>query len=165
VLVAAVGALVGTLVLAAGAAAAAPIKEPIEFSYSADYAAGTLCDFNLHEEVTVTGWGEIFFDQDGNYVRDTAHITVAVTHTNSDTGYVLTEAGDHQIQTFVDATQQVKVVGLNGLLRDSTGKLVLAAAAGQLIFDVSAGEVTKVTPNFGSDFAAIVCPALGGNPA
>jgi hypothetical protein len=165
VLAAAFGALAGTLVLAAGAAATAPIMEPIDFSYSADYAAGTVCDFNLHEEVTVTGWDEIFFDQAGNYVRDTAHITVAVTHLNSDTGYMLTEAGDHQIQTFVEATQQVKVVGLQGLLKDSTGRSVLAAAAGQLIFDVSIGEVTKVTPNFGPDFAEVICPALGGNPA
>jgi hypothetical protein len=154
----------GTLVLAAGAAATAPIKEPIEVSYSADFPAGTICDFNYHEDVTITGWDEIFFDQAGNFVRDTVHLTIAVTHVNSDTGYVLTEAGDHLSQTFVDATQQVKVVGLNGLLKDSTGKVVLALA-GQLIFDVSIGEITKVTPNFGTDFAGLVCPALGGNPA
>lgn len=165
VLTAAVGALAGTLVLAAGAAATAPEKEPFDYSYTQDFPAGTICDFNLHEEVTVTGWDEVFFDQDDNFVRVTGHYTIAVTHLNSDTGYVLTEAGDHQIQTFVDATQQVKVVGLNGLLRDSTGKLVLAAAAGQLIFDYNIGEATKVTPNFGPDFAEVICPALGGNPA
>jgi hypothetical protein len=163
-LIAAVGALAGTLVLAAGVAATAPIREPIDDSYSIDFPAATICDFNLHEDVTITGWDEVFFDQDGNYVRDTVHITIAVTHTNVDTGYVLTEAGDHQSQTFVEATQTVKVVGVNGLLKDSTGRVVLARA-GQLIFDVSIGEVTKVTPNFGTSFAEDVCPLLGGNPA
>lgn len=163
VLAAAFGALAGTLVLAAGAAATAPEKEPLEFSFSADSPAGTICDFNYHEEVTFTGWDEIFFDQDGNFVRDTVHFTIAVTHTNSDTGYTLTEVV-HQSQTFVEATQQVKVVGTNWMLRDSTGRLVLAHA-GQLIFDYNLGEVTKVTPNFGPDFAEEMCPALGGNPA
>lgn len=153
----------GTLVLAAGAAATAPIMESFEYSLSGDFPAGTICDFNYHEEDTFTGWDEIFFDQAGNYVRDTLHTTVAVTHVNSDTGYVLTEV-DHTIQTFVDATQQVKVVGVVWLLKDSTGRVVLAHA-GEIIFDFSVDGVTKVTPNFGGDFAEELCPALGGNPA
>jgi hypothetical protein len=164
VLAAAIGALAGTFVLAAGAAATAPIMEPVDYSYTQDFPVGTICDFNLHEEVTVTGWDEIFFDGDGNFVRVASHLTIAVTHLNSDTGYVLTEAGDHQISMFVEATQQVKVVGLNGLLKDSTGRVVLSGA-GQLIFDFNLGEITKVTPHFGPDFAEAVCPALGGNPA
>jgi hypothetical protein len=163
VLAAAVGALVGTLVLAAAAAATAPERESFEFSFSRDFPAGTICDFNYHEEVTGSGWDESFFDEAGNYVRDTLHLTLAVTHTNSDTGYTLTEV-DTGLQTFVDATQQVKVVGIQWLLKDSTGRIVLAHA-GQLIFDFSVDDVTKVTPNFGGDFAEDMCPALGGNPA
>jgi hypothetical protein len=163
VLTAAVGALLGTLVLAAGAAATAPETESFEFSFSRDFAAGTICDFNYHEEATFTGWNEGFFDQDGDFVRETQHLTIAVTHVNSDTGYTLTEV-DHESQTFVEATQQVKVVGTTWLLKDSTGRVVLAHA-GQLIFDFNVEEVTKVTPNFGPDFAEEMCPALGGNPA
>lgn len=162
-LLAAVGALAGTLVLAAGAAATAPETEAFEFSFSRDFPAGTICDFNYHEEATFSGWEEIFFDEAGNFVRVTTHLTVAVTHTNSDTGYTLTEV-DTGSQTFVDATQQVKSVGTQWLLKDSTGRVVLAHA-GQLIFDYNVGEVTKVTPNFGGDFAEEMCPALGGNPA
>jgi hypothetical protein len=163
VLAAAVGALAGTLVLTAGAAATVPTKESFEFSDSRDFPAGTICDFNYHEEVTGSGWDEIFFDEAGNYVRDTLHITIAVTHVNSDTGYVLTEV-DTGSQTFVDATQTLKVVGVEWLLKDSTGRVVVAHA-GQLIFDESVDDVTKVTPNFGGDFAEELCPALGGNPA
>jgi hypothetical protein len=151
----------GTLVLAAGAAATAPVMEPFEFSYAVDFPAGTLCDFDYHEEVTVTGWNEGFIDQDGDIVRETLHLKVAVTPTNSDTGYTLTEAVTGS-QTY--ATQTVRVVGVQWLLKDSTGRVVLAHA-GQLIFDFNLEEVTKVTPNFGPDFAEEMCPALGGYPA
>ena len=37
--------------------------------------------------------------------------------------------------------------------------------AGQLLFNTDTGEVVKVTPHFDPDFAAVICPALGGNPA
>jgi hypothetical protein len=154
-----------TVFLSAGAAlaASAPVKESFEFSLSRDFPAGTVCDFNYHEDVTGSGWDETFFDEAGNYVRDTVHLTIAVTHTNVDTGYVLTEV-DHGSQTFVDATQTLKVVAIQWLLKDSTGRVVLAHA-GLVIFDESLGEVTKVTPNVGGDFADELCPALGGNPA
>ena len=163
VLAAVAGALVGTLVLAAGAAATAPETESFDFSFSRDFPAGTICDFTYHEEVTGSGWDEIFFDAAGNYVRDTLHLTLAVTHTNSDTGYTLIEV-DTGSQTFVEATQTLRVVGIQWLLKDSTGRVVLAHA-GLLLLDVSVDGVTKVTPNFGGDFAEEMCPALGGNPA
>ncbi len=167
VLAAAVAALAGTLVLAAGAAAAAPETESFDFSFTRDFAAGTLCDFNYHEEVTGSGWDEIFVDEAGNYVRDKLHLTLGVTHMNGDTGYVLTEV-DHYSETFADATQTIKDVGISWLLKDSTGRIVVARA-GQLVFDVSVDEVTKVTPNYGptdrAGVAELLCPALGGNPA
>jgi hypothetical protein len=49
-------------------------------------------------------------------------------------------------------------------LRDASGKLVVQQA-GQLVFDTDTGEIVKITPQFNPDFAAVICPALGGNPA
>jgi hypothetical protein len=37
--------------------------------------------------------------------------------------------------------------------------------SGQDIFDTNTGELVKVTPNDNPDFAAVICPALGGSPA
>jgi hypothetical protein len=34
-----------------------------------------------------------------------------------------------------------------------------------LLFDTSTGELIKFTPNINPDFAAVICPALGGEPA
>ena len=85
-----------------------------------------------------------------------------VTHTNLDTGYVLTEL-DHVTVTFDNVAGTQKQVGIFWHLRDASGKIVLVQA-GQVVFDAS-GDVIKVTPNFNPDFAAVACPALGGQPA
>jgi hypothetical protein len=49
-------------------------------------------------------------------------------------------------------------------LRDADGKLVLIQA-GQLVVNADTGEIVKLTPSINPDFAAVVCPALGGQPA
>jgi len=32
-------------------------------------------------------------------------------------------------------------------------------------FDLTTGDVVSFTPNINPDFAAVICPALGGQPA
>jgi hypothetical protein len=49
-------------------------------------------------------------------------------------------------------------------LRDPSGKLVVVQA-GQLLFDINTGELLKATPNLNPSQAAVICPALGGQPA
>lgn len=59
---------------------------------------------------------------------------------------------------------QIKDVGVFWHLRTADGKLVLVQA-GQLVVSAAIGEVLKVTPSVNPDEAAVICPALGGNPA
>lgn len=143
------------LVLAAGAGA----TQPSHAKYSPpvgpfDVPAGALCDFHYYE-TDVIEINELDF-ADG---RIELHITSTVSHTNVDTGYTLTET-DHYTQTFfADGSQ--KNVGLFWHLRDASGKLVLVHA-GQMLFDPN-GVPISYTPNSNPDFAAVLCPALGGH--
>jgi hypothetical protein len=84
---------------------------------------------------------------------------IHASHTNVDTGFKLTET-DYFSDQFRAGTE--KVVGIQWHLRTTGGKLVVVHA-GELV--VSGGEVLKFTPNFNPDFAAVICPALGGQPA
>ena len=144
------------LVLAAGAGA----TQPTHTKYSPvvgpfDFPAGTLCDFHYYE-TDVIEVNELDY-ADGTIV---VHVGATITHTNVDTGLTLSEV-DHYTQTFsADGSQ--KEVGLFWHLRDATGKMVLVQA-GQALFDPN-GVPIKVTPNFNPDFAAVMCPALGGHP-
>jgi hypothetical protein len=56
-----------------------------------------------------------------------------------------------------------KNVGVFWHLRNAAGKLVVVQA-GQMTFD-SNGNLIKVTPHLNPDYAAVICPALGGSPA
>jgi type 1 fimbria pilin len=121
--------------------------------------AGTLCDFNYGESATGTGTG-VFLD-DGSQIA--VHATINVTHVNEDTGYTLTETDQISGNFNLLANHSISV-GLMWALRDASGKLVLIKA-GEITFDAFTGEVLKFTPNTNPDFAAVVCPALGGSPA
>jgi hypothetical protein len=85
------------------------------------------------------------------------------THINLDTGYALSEV-DHVVSEFTAADSTFKQVGRNWALRDATGRL-LVQEAGQIVFNTDTGEVVKVTSHLTTDFAGLICPALGGNPA
>ena len=63
---------------------------------------------------------------------------------------------------FTFGEESEKDVGVFWHLRDASGKMVLVHA-GQLRFDETG--LIKFTPNLNPDFAAVICPALGGNPA
>jgi hypothetical protein len=153
----AAGTVLGVLTLAAGSTAAwadSPQHVKTTFSFENTQPAGTFCDFSYGEVATVTLDAVIFAD------RETDHIAFTDTHTNLDTGFSLTEAGDFTVFT---AAGQTKFVGLFWHLRNADGKLVVVQA-GQLVIS-PAGEIVKVTPDLTPDNAAVICPALGGQPA
>jgi hypothetical protein len=162
-----VSAVIGAAGLAAGlvspAQAAPPVREPISFLGSFDFPAGEICDFAYHREVTITGTLYLFFDKQGEIVREMDISRVQVLHRNADTGFTLTES----IHTHfvLDATKEtVMQSGQNWQLRDAQGRIVVVHS-GNLLFDLEQEELVRVTPNFGAEFADVLCPALGGSPA
>jgi hypothetical protein len=56
------------------------------------------------------------------------------------------------------------VVGVVWHFSDTSGKLVVAHA-GQIVYDLVGFQMVKFTPNSGGEWAAVICTALGGNPA
>ena len=113
--------------------------------------AGELCDFTYHNAFTATDNAIMFPD------KTIEHIVVNATHTNMDTGFVLTET-DHF--TLITAAGQTKEAGVQWHLRTPDGKIVVVHA-GNIVFS-STGDVLSFTPNTSPDFGAVVCPALGG---
>ena len=156
------GALVLTALAVSPVAATPPTTETFSDSYSFELPAGEVCDFAYGESATITGWVTIFYDADGNYVRDTVHVSATIVHVNLDTGYTLTES-INQTQTFTERTDTFTVAGTNWLLKDDSGRVVLAHA-GYLIIWFELDDY-RATPNFGTGFNEVICPALGGNPA
>lgn len=116
--------------------------------------AGAFCTFTYGEAATVSLNAIIFAGS------ETDHIAFTDTHTNLDTGFSLTETGDFTVFT---TAGQTKTVGIFWHLRNADGKLVVVQA-GQLVIS-AAGEIVKVTPDVNPDNAAVICPALGGQPA
>jgi hypothetical protein len=156
------GLAVTALMVAVSASAGGPQHEKSTFSGTFRFAAGELCDFNYKQTFTVADNALIFGDPD-NPDKVIVQETQQVTHTNRDTRYSLSEV-DHLVFTFTSADAHFKQVGIFWALRDASGKLVVQQA-GQLVFNTDTGELVKVTPHFNPDFAAVICPALGGNPA
>jgi len=152
----------GLLIVALGAAAASSarpthiLKQTFSDSFSAP--AGTLCDFNFSQSFTIVDTG-VLFDDESFVISETAHVT----NTNVDTGYALTEVVHYTLQLRA-SDGRIKQAGLIVHLRDASGKLVVVQA-GQLVFDTETGELLKVTPGVNPDFAGVICPALGGQPA
>ena len=116
--------------------------------------AGAFCNFTYGEVATVSLDAIIFAGS------ETDHIAFTDTHTNLDTGFSLTETGDFTVFT---TAGQTKTVGIFWHLRNADGQLVVIQA-GQLIIS-AAGGILKVTPDVNPDNAAVICPALGGQPA
>jgi hypothetical protein len=157
--------LVTCLVLFAGAlsAPAALADQPTHivkqtFTGTFSFPAGQLCDFDYLQTFRVVDTGVIFADG-SSVISETEYVT----HTNLDTGYTLSEV-DHLVFNFDASDAQLMQVGLYWHLRDASGKLVVVHA-GQAVFNTDTGELLKFTPNVGPDFAAVICPALGGQPA
>lgn len=153
----AAGTVLGVLTLAAGNTAAwadGPQHIKTTFPFVNTQPAGAFCNFTYGEVATVTLDAIIFAG------TETDHIAFTDTHTNLDTGFSLTETGDFTVFT---AAGQTKTVGIFWHLRNADGQLVLHQA-GQLVISPT-GEILKVTPDVNPDNAAVICPALGGQPA
>ena len=152
----------GLLIVALGATAASAAKPthiPKEsFSDTFSVPAGALCDFNFSQSFTIVHTG-VFFDDESFRLSETAYVT----NTNADTDYSLTEVVHYTLQLRA-SDARLKQAGLIVQFRDASGKLVVVQA-GQLVFDTETAELVKVTPAVNPDFAAVICPALGGQPA
>jgi len=153
-----VGTVLGVLTPVAGSTAAwadgpQHVKSSVTFDVS--FAAGEVCDFALDDPGTLFLNSVIFPDKTITSIED------QVAHTNLDTGFTLTET-DHVTETVTAG--QIKDVGLAWHLRTPEGKLVVVQA-GQVVISADTGEVLKLTPTLNPDFAAVICPALGGHPA
>jgi hypothetical protein len=152
-----VGTVLGVLAPAAGSTAAwadGPQHMTSTATFHETVPAGELCDFTLHNDFTITIDALIFAD--GSEID---HDVVNATHINVDTGFTLTET-DYFSDQFRAGQEQV--VGIQWHLRTPDGKLIVVHA-GNLV--VSSGQVVSFTPNINPDVAAVICPALGGQPA
>jgi len=154
-----VGTVLGVLTPVAGSTAAwanGPQHAKSTSSFDVVLPAGQFCDFDQRVVGTVTDNSIIVPD------KTIDQIEAQITHTNQATGFALTETDNFVVQ-FTAADGQTKEVGIFWHLRNADGKIVVVQA-GQLVFSAS-GEVLKFTPNINPDNAAVICPALGGNPA
>jgi hypothetical protein len=149
-----------------GLSATSALAEPVHERTTTEpetitFPAGELCDFDYQ----ITQWfvedTVSFYDESGTLVRLIEYVESHVTHTNLDTGFSLSEV-DHFAFEFEPSKGLVEQ-GVFWHLRTEDGKLVLVQA-GRAVFD-SEFNLVKVTPNFNPDFAAVICPALGGAPA
>jgi hypothetical protein len=154
----AAGTVLGVLTPVAGSTAAwADGPQHVKSTDTFDFTvpAGTFCDFPLHNSGTISANAVVFPD------KMIVEYSLYDVHENAATGFTLTET-DHFTETTA-ADGQIKDVGLFWHLRTTDGKLVVVQA-GQIVVS-AAGEVLKVTPSVNPDEAAVICPALGGQPA
>ena len=154
----AAGTVLGVLALAAGSTAAwadGPQHVMTTFPFVNTQPAGAFCNFTYGEVATVSLNAVIFPD------KQIDQIAIFDTHTNLDTGFALTETDYLSAQFPADGQQ--KTVGIFWHLRNADGRLVVVQA-GQLVISPT-GEILKVTPDLNPDNAAVICPALGGQPA
>jgi hypothetical protein len=143
----------GLVVPVASAAAPTTWTESFSFEFTIPDDFPAICDFTYHQAVSVDIQNTLFSDG-----RLEQHSLVRATHTNVSSGYVLTDADRFNTTSYPDGS--FRVVGVWWHLRDASGTLVVHEA-GELVFDPS-GNLLKFTPNIDADFAAVICPALGG---
>jgi hypothetical protein len=155
-------ALLSIGLIASPASAAQVTHEKSSFSGQFVIPGGAFCDFTLEEIFTIHDNSVIFGDPD-NPDKVITQEKQEVTHVNIDTGYALSEV-DHEVLVFDASDARFETIGLVWHLRDPDGKIVVVQA-GLEIVDTNTGDVIKVTPHFNPNAAAVVCSALGGNPA
>ena len=143
-------------------AAGGPVHERSPFVLDVTFAPGEMCDFEYHQTVTginnVTTWGD-----PAAPTKQIVTGPIEITHTNVGSGDTLTEKDSYQI-IFEPGDARYREMGLAWHLRDADGRLVVVQA-GLLAIDLTDGSLVKITPNRNPDFAAVLCPALGGSPA
>jgi len=150
----------GLVMASVGSAAAHSVREPFEFEFAMEFPAGAPCDFVYYEELTVSGWDQVFLDSAGNVDRVITHVFATVLHRNVATGYTLTE-DNRLIIHWDEATQQERTVGISWHLKEQSGRSTVVRA-GLVLVDHTDGTTVRMTPNAGGDFGETLCPALGG---
>jgi hypothetical protein len=154
---------IALILLSVGTAAASkPTHVRVTTTGTFDAAAGTLCDFDYHQEFTVVE-NAIVFGDPADPTRVIDHLTEYVTHTNVATGYTLHEV-DHVTATTDLVAGVQRQTGNFWHLRDASGHVVVVQS-GQLVFDTATGLLLKRTPNIDPSFAGVICAALGGAPS
>ena len=126
------------------------------------WSSKKLCDFPYVQHF----WGwfglTVVGDPDDPTMEVYAGGQLFVTHTNTRTGYVLTE----QVMwtdVYFYGEERILEAGLYWHLRGPDGRLVLVQA-GRVVFDFDYNVLTY-TPNRSlMDLAGLICPALGGAP-
>ena len=154
----AAGTVLGVLTPAAGSTAAwadGPQHVKSTFPFENPQPAGAFCNFNYGEVATVS-LDAIIFAGSG----DRPHRGYRHTH---ESGHRFLVDGDRPLHSVHRCGGQTKTVGIFWHLRNADGKLVVVQS-GQLVIS-PAGEIVKVTPDVNPDNAAVICPALGGQPA
>jgi hypothetical protein len=151
----ALAALVSALGLVSVAAATPPTHTTNTFSASFTDLPGDFCDVGVGIDLTVTSHVTTF--SNGNYEN---HGTLKVTYTNLGTLQALT--GTAVVNGHGSSSGEADS-GLELKLRDANGKVV-SVNAGRVVYD-SSFQVVSFTPNSAPDVEAVVCPALGANPA
>jgi hypothetical protein len=153
------GTMLGVLAPVAGSTAAwagGPQHVTSTFSAEETVPAGELCDFTYHNDFMMTVDALIFAD------REIDHDVINAAHTNVDTGFKLTETDI--FTDFITLDGLTTEVGIQWHLRTASGQVVVVHA-GKAVFNPATGEVLSFTPNLNPDFAAVICPALGGHPS
>jgi hypothetical protein len=119
--------LVAGLVATAFAVAAGPAAaaEPVRFEATVHNPVqdqGEACGFPVLWDINLTVEGTNFFDQDGNLVRQQAHIREDNTITNLDTGLTIREGPDSFMQTtYFNADGSVRELVATGLAANVRG--------------------------------------------
>jgi hypothetical protein len=138
--------------LAPAVSAAKPEHFTEAFEDDFVFPAGQVCDFEYGQSFTGRDIVTIFDD------RVQVHEQITITHSNRDTGYTLVEVLSYNLTFYEDSD---KTVGIIWHLRDADGKIQVVQA-GQIR---SSDDGVTHTPGINPDFRAVICPALGGNPA
>ena len=137
--------------------AAPPAHDRGEVTSEYTYAPGELCDVAVHELLVGRFHHIDFGDDRGEFAQDSLVFTL----TDLETGATLTDTGRF---TFRERGGQIVVVGTGIKIRDGGGKVVVVEA-GRTVLDAETFEVISQTPNLGADYASLVCPVLGAEPA
>jgi len=140
--------------MAAWASGPEHVKSTVTFDFV--FPAGTICDFDFHNVLTIVD--NAIISPDGGMIE---HLLTEATDTNNATGYTLTDI-DHTT-LFTAADGQTRFAGLFFHLRDASGTLVVVNA-GQVVISPT-GAVLMFTPHMSPSDAAVLCTALGGHPA
>ena len=153
--------MAGVMVMATPGAALATAPEVVydaTESNSVSFAAGEFCDFAVQLDSTARVRVTLFFDNEGNLIREVTHRSGIETLTAGDkstqdhyAGSIVFDAVDETL-SFIGSPWNVHMVGGGILVNDS----------GRIVIDFASGEETVNGPHdaWEGDPAEAICAAL-----